>query len=901
MNTAAAPVIHRADYRPLAWTVEYVDLYINLDAKATRVTCTLQCVRNPAADEGPLVLFGEELVLETLHINGAAAKTGQVSKYDDRLEVELGGNEAEILVVTRISPEDNRTLSGLYLSQGGYFTQCEAEGFRRITYFPDRPDVMARYSVMLEAPREQCPVLLSNGNLIEAEELPGGRHLVRWEDPFRKPSYLFALVAARLVALERRVHTASGREVLLQVWVEPHDLDRAEHAMESLIHSMRWDERTFGLELDLDRFMIVAVSDFNMGAMENKGLNIFNAKYVLARPDTATDTDYENIESVVAHEYFHNWTGNRVTCRDWFQLTLKEGLTVFRDQQFSADMLAAAAGDAGAGSARAVKRINDVRLLRSAQFTEDRGPMAHPIRPDSYSEINNFYTATVYEKGAEVIRMQHTLIGEENFRRAMDLYFARYDGQAVTCDDFVTCMAEASGRDMTQFMRWYSQAGTPHLKVDSDYDAEHGIYTLTFRQHTPPTPGEPEKLPLVIPVKVGLMGRDGRDLPLRLSDDPAEQPAADSRILEVTEAEQHFRFVDVTEEPVPSLLRGFSAPVILDLDESDERLAFRMVHDSDAFNRWDAAQRYAERIILSLVDDIRKGWQPVVPQPFITALSRVAGNEALDPAFRAQVLMLPNETYLLERMASAEPGALRQALMTVTAQIGEALGKLWLGLYQAMEVSGPYRYHPADAGKRALRNLALRYLTAAGDENGLALARQQYRQASNMTERIGALTALLNGQGGNDAATEGLVDFYRRYCDDAVVMDKWFALQATAWQWPGQPEQPSVLGRVLELMNDPAFSLSNPNKVYALLGGFFRANPAAFHRSDGGGYAFWADQILALDRFNPQVAARMARSLENWRHYPAMLQALIEPQWRRIQQSAGLSADVAEIADKALK
>ena len=489
MKTEHAPTIHRADYRPLPWTVERIDLHFNLDPTATVVTSRLNCVRNPEVEAGPLRLWGDTLECLLLTVDGAEPAAAALRELEDGLEVDLAGERAVVEIHTRIDPQANTTLSGLYLSNGGFFTQCEAEGFRRITYFPDRPDVMARYTVTLEADRERCPVLLSNGNLLEQGELPGGRHYARWEDPFPKPSYLFALVAARLVVLERKAQTASGREVLLQVWVEEGNLDRAGHAMDSLIHSMRWDERTFGLELDLDRFMIVAVADFNMGAMESKGLNIFNTKYVLAKPDTATDVDYEHIESVVAHEYFHNWTGNRVTCRDWFQLTLKEGLTVFRDQQFSADMLAEAAGEEGAASARAVKRIDDVRVLRAAQFPEDAGPMAHPIRPDSYQEINNFYTATVYEKGAEVIRMLHTLLGTEGFCNGMDLYFSYHDGKAVTCDDFVDAMAEANGRDLDQFMRWYAQAGTPRLGARGEWNAADGSYTLRLTQHTPPTPG----------------------------------------------------------------------------------------------------------------------------------------------------------------------------------------------------------------------------------------------------------------------------------------------------------------------------------------------------------------------------------------------------------------------------
>ncbi|ATE59204.1 aminopeptidase N [Thauera sinica] len=890
MKTEHAPTIRRADYQPLAWTVERIDLHFSLDPDATLVKSRMVCVRNPAAEEGPIRLWGEALERLSLLVEGAGPAAGTVREADGVLEIDAGGERAVVEVTTRIDPRANTTLSGLYLSNGGFFTQCEAEGFRRITYFPDRPDVMARYTVTLEADRAACPVLLSNGNLLEEGDLPGGRHYARWEDPFPKPSYLFALVAAKLVALERTVATASGREVLLQVWVEEGNLDRSEHAMESLIHSMRWDEETFGLELDLDRFMIVAVGDFNMGAMENKGLNIFNTKFVLAKPDTATDVDYENIESVVAHEYFHNWTGNRVTCRDWFQLTLKEGLTVFRDQQFSADMLARAAGPEGAVSARAVKRIDDVRVLRAAQFAEDAGPMAHPIRPDSYREINNFYTATVYEKGAEVIRMLHTLLGTEGFRNGMDLYFSYHDGQAVTCDDFVEAMAEANGVDLDQFMRWYEQAGTPRVKASGAWDAASGTYALTLAQHTPPTPGQPEKQPLVIPVAVGLIGPDGRDRPLRLEGE--SQPGATTRVLALTAAGQTFRFVGLDAEPVPSLLRGFSAPVVLELDETDERLAFRMAHDADPFNRWDAAQRYAERVILALAG----GQASAVPQAFVAAFRALLNDAALDPAFRAQAAALPAEAYLLERMSPADPAALRAALIATMRTLGGALADDWLALIDAMRVDGAYRYHPGDAGRRALGNLALRYLAAAGDARGLAAASTRFESATDMTERFGALAALV--QSTSPAREAALAAFHERYRDDALVLDKWFALQAGAWRWDDAVAP--TLERVRALMADAAFSLSNPNKVYALLGTFFRANAAEFHAADGSGHAFWAEQVVALDAKNPQVAARMARALENWCRYAPALQSSIRPQLERVLAAPGLSSDVQEIVGKAL-
>ena len=887
-NTLQTPTILRSEYRPLAWRVDTVELDFRLDVADTLVTSRLACVRKPGV-EGPLVLDGEDLELVSLRIDGSDAGD-RMRRTATGIELTPAADATTIEIVTRVDPTANTTLSGLYASKGGLFTQCEAEGFRRITYFPDRPDVMARYTVRLEAERQTFPVLLSNGNLVDSGELPGDRHYAVWEDPFPKPSYLFALVAGELEAMERTVETLSGREVLLQVWVEPGNLDRAGHAMESLVNALRWDEETFGLELDLDRFMIVVVADFNMGAMENKGLNIFNARFVLARPDTATDADFEGIESVVAHEYFHNWTGNRVTCRDWFQLTLKEGLTVFRDQQFSADMLARAAGPESEASARAVKRIDDVRALRAAQFTEDSGPMSHPIRPDSYQEINNFYTATVYEKGAAVIRMQHTLLGAEGFRRGMDLYFERHDGQAVTCDDFVAAMADANGRDMTQFMRWYSQAGTPVVRASGQWDADTRRYTLTLAQHTPPTPGQPEKLPLVIPVAVGLIGPDGNDLPLRLEGEPV---AGDTtRVLELTEAEQRFVFEDVAAEPVPSVLRDFSAPVLLEVDEDDARLAFRMAHDADPCNRWDAAQRYAERVVLTLAAEP----STEIPDAFLDAWGRLLMDETLDPAFVAMAAMLPGEGWLLERMRPADPVPLRAALMRTMRAIGDRFGDEWLALYKRLEVNGPYRYHPADAGCRALRNLALRYLAAAGNEDGLNRAETQFEYAENMTEQFGALAALVHSP--SPLAADALDTFHTRFSGDALVLDKWFALQAGAWRW--DEAAPPVLERVKALMDDPAFKLTNPNKVYSLLGAFFRGNPAEFHAADGSGHAFWAEQIIALDAMNPQVASRMARSLENWRRYTPALQTSIRTQLERVRDADGLSPDVAEVVGKAL-
>ncbi|MDR2015438.1 MAG: aminopeptidase N [Azoarcus sp.] len=900
MKTKNPLTIHRAGYRPLAWMVERVELHFRLDAEATVVTNRMVCVRNPGAEDGPLRLWGEELERLSMQVDGQPA-TPREADSGGALELDLNpapdNAKVTVEVVTRIKPGANTALSGLYLSNDGFFTQCESEGFRRITFFPDRPDVMARYTVTIEAERERCPVLLSNGNLVGAGELPDGWHFARWEDPFPKPSYLFALVAAKLSALECVEKTASGRQVQLQVWVEENDLDRARHAMDSLINAMRWDEKRFGLELDLDRFMIVAVSDFNMGAMENKGLNIFNAKYVLAKPETASDADYAGVESVVAHEYFHNWTGNRVTCRDWFQLTLKEGLTVFRDQEFSADMLARAAGKRGAASARAVKRIDDVKKLRAAQFPEDNGPMAHPIRPDSYREIDNFYTATVYEKGAEVVRMINTLLGAEGFRAGMNLYFRRHDGQAVTCDDFVAAMGDANETDLTAFMRWYAQAGTPRLNVKGQWDCDNACYALTLSQHLPSPAGSTAKpLPLVIPVAVGLIAPDGRDLPLRLVEEGQGENAdnaVSTKVLVLDEAEKTFRFAGIEVDPVPSILRGFSAPVTLEMEEDEARLAFLMANESDPFNRWDAAQRYSERVILARAADLHQK----TPTAWINALRELLIDERLDPAFRAEALVLPSEGYLLERMSPSDPIALRTALIRLTHELGSALAETCHGLTHTLWVTGPYRYRPLDAGRRALANMTLRYLVAGEDARGVSLALARFAAANNMTEYMGALGALMSSTD-EAARNAALATFRNRFDGQTLALDKWFALQAGAWRWSKRTRP--TLDRVRELMQDSAFSLSNPNKIYALLGTFFRGNPGEFHAGDGSGHVFWADQVCALDARNPQIAARVARSLENWRRYTPDLQASIHAQLERVRAQPGLSNGVAEVIDRAL-
>jgi aminopeptidase N len=894
-DIAATPnVIRRADYAPPAFLIDTVDLEFDLVPERTLVKNTMRVRRNPAAAHTrDLELMGEQLEFVSAAIDGKPYASVRVHEHG--ITVEDVPDSFELTLTGACDPAANTTLSGLYVSGGNFFTQCEAEGFRRITWFLDRPDVMATYKVTLRADKAAYPVLLSNGNLVAVGDLPDGRHFAAWEDPFRKPSYLFALVAGKLVALEERIKSGSGKEKLLQVWVEPHDLDKTRHAMDSLIHSIRWDEARFGLELDLDRFMIVAVSDFNMGAMENKGLNIFNTKYVLANPETATDTDFANIEAVVGHEYFHNWTGNRVTCRDWFQLSLKEGLTVFRDQEFSAAMSGGDENDA----ARATKRIEDVRVLRQMQFAEDAGPMAHPVRPESYVEINNFYTMTVYEKGAEVVRMYQTLFGRDGFRKGMDLYFQRHDGQAVTCDDFRAAMADANGRDLAQYERWYSQAGTPRVSVTTRYDEAQNRYSVTLAQdygNASPAARETQKGPLLIPFAIGLIGPDGADLPLRLEGESAANGT--TRVLEFTEAQQTFTFVDVNAKPLPSLLRNFSAPVIVEYDYSNDELAFLLAHDSDPFNRWEAGQRLATRELLVLAARAAAGEPLEVDDALVDAFRRVLNDETLSPSFRELALMLPSETYLAEQMAVSDPAAVHAARQFVRKRLGTALKADWLAAFDRHLTPGAYEPTPEAAGHRGLKNLALSYLSELDDPaDAVRLATAQYDAANNMTDRAAALSALLNASSGTggDFASRALADFYTRFEREPLVIDKWFALQATQ---RGSAQRP-VIETVRALMQHPAFNLKNPNRARSLIFSFCAANPAQFHAADGSGYAFWAEQVLALDAINPQVAARLARNLELWRRFTP---ALREPMRAALEKVAAgaKSRDVREIVEKAL-
>lgn len=895
MRTDMPQMIYRKDYAIPAYAIETVDMGFDLDPAQTRVATRLVMQHNPDAGSHDIVLYGEELVLEQLRMNGALLGKDDFHLDAQGLRIPAAPEHVVLDIVTTLSPEKNTSLMGLYVSNGNFFTQCEAEGFRKITYFPDRPDVMAKYTVMLRADKKAYPVLLSNGNLVEQGDLDDGRHYAKWEDPFRKPSYLFALVAGQLVCQEEHFTLKSGRDVLLQVWVEEGNLDKTQHAMDSLKNSIRWDEERFGLELDLDRFMIVAVGDFNMGAMENKGLNIFNTKYVLANPRIATDVDYANIESVVGHEYFHNWTGNRVTCRDWFQLSLKEGLTVFRDQEFSADMN-------GTDSGRAVKRIDDVRVLRLAQFPEDAGPMAHPVRPDAYAEINNFYTVTIYEKGAEVVRMYQTLLGREGFGKGMDLYFQRHDGHAVTCDDFRLAMADANGRDLTQFERWYSQAGTPVVKASFDWDAQKKTATLVLSQSCPATAGQEEKLPFHIPVAVGLLDEQGKDIPLQLAGETSA--AGTSRVLELTETQQTFTFVNVVQQPIPSLLRNFSAPVILDYDYTDQELAFLIAHDSDAFNRWEAAQRLAMRCLLNLVatvQEVRGGAylasidnvlaEKKYDTALVDALRTVLVDASLDPAFREVVMRLPSEGMIAEKMQVVDPKAIHIARQFLMRRLAAALKQELLSVYHACAVTGAYSPDPVSAGKRGLRNLALAYLIELDTAEVHALAKDLYDNANNMTDRLAGLSALNNSHAAVKA--EVLQQFYTEFRDEPLVIDKWFALQATA--------DTTDVNTVRTLMTHPAFTLRNPNRARSLIFSFCNGNPAAFHAQDGSGYVFWAEQVIALNAINPQVAARLARTLDRWTKFVPLLQEKMHHALQAVAKRPDLSRDVNEIISKTLQ
>ena len=901
-----ATVIHRADYTAPAYWIDTVDLSFDLDPAKTRVLNKMRLRRNADVPAQPLRLDGEELNLARVLVNGQGTSF-KIEGNQLVLENLPEGTDAfELEIFTTCAPIKNTSLSGLYVSNDSFFTQCEAEGFRRITYFLDRPDVMASYTVTLRADKAKYPVLLSNGNLVDEGKLEGagneGRHFAKWVDPHKKPCYLFALVAGTLVAREQRITSRSGQEHLLQVYVRPVDLDKTEHAMNSLMASVAWDEARFGLGLDLERFMIVATSDFNMGAMENKGLNIFNTKYVLASQATATDADFDGIESVVGHEYFHNWTGNRITCRDWFQLSLKEGLTVFRDQEFSQDMCSSA-------SARAVKRIEDVRVLRTAQFPEDAGPMAHPVRPDSYIEINNFYTVTIYEKGSEVVRMMQTLASEGaddasgrlGFAKGMKLYFERFDGQAVTCDDFAQSIADANpksalARLLPQFKRWYSQAGTPRLGGQGEYNAAAQTYTLTFTQSCAPTTGQSTKEPFVIPVRLGLVGSSGAALPLQVQGGLAG--STDSHVLVVTNPTQSITFIGVMEEPVPSILRGFSAPVVLDFDYTDAQLLTLLAFDNDPFNRWEAGQRLALRLAMNRIaaPAVSTG-SGVLNDAYIEAMRNVLRHPTLDAAFKELVLTLPSETYIAEQMPVVDPQRIHAVREAMRLQLATALHADWQWAFDAHQTPGAYTPDSGSSGRRALVGMALFNLCLAATQSGDSVwpgkTLQRFKVASNMTDRFNALQALVGS--GHALATQALAAFHALFKGEALVIDKWFSLQAATSDRLGQ-----VLPAVRQLLKHPDFNLRNPNRARSLIFSYCNNNPGGFHRQDAAGYVFWAERVIELDGTNPQVAARLARALDRWKKLTEPYRSAAREALSRVAAKPDLSTDTREVIDRAL-
>ncbi|WP_336272959.1 aminopeptidase N [Vreelandella indica] len=869
--------VYLSDYQPPAYRVTHTELTFDLDPAATRVKARLLIERHAKADaNAPLVLNGEHLKLISLSIDATPLNE---SAYQVDAETLSIANVPERFVLeseVEIAPQENTALEGLYQSNGMYCTQCEAEGFRRITFYPDRPDVMATFKVTVIGDQQREPVLLANGNPLERGELEGGRHFVTWEDPHPKPCYLFALVAGNLHRVEDHFTTMSGREVTLQIWVEQENLDKTEHAMASLKRAMVWDEQAYGREYDLDLFMIVAVNDFNMGAMENKGLNIFNSAAVLTHPHTATDAAFQNVEGIVAHEYFHNWSGNRVTCRDWFQLSLKEGFTVFRDQCFSADTNSAP-----------VKRIQDVSFFRTAQFAEDAGPTAHPIRPDHFIEITNFYTLTIYEKGAEVVRMLRNLVGEENFRRGSDLYFERFDGQAVTIEDFVGCMAETSGEDLSQFMRWYSQAGTPDIDAHGEYDYVHGEYHLTLRQRTPATPGQPDKLPLHIPVRMGLVGtKSGQDLTLTLNGEKIGKDA----VIHLRDDEQTFVFTDVAEAPVPSLLREFSAPVKLHFPYSREDLAFLLTHDSDGFNRWDAGQRLALLALDDLIAAHRNSVEKVMDSRVVDAFKTLLNGPMSDKAVLAEMLTLPSEAYIAEQQPIVDVDAIHAAREFVRQSLAVALRDEFIAIYEANVTEETYAPTPEQIAQRSLKNVALSYLMSIEDEQGLALCEKQFAADHNMTDVRQALTLLVHSDR-DDLASPALKSFGEKWAHDPLVMDQWFTIQVSR-------PQGDVLERVKYLMQHPAFSLKNPNKVRALIGAFAQ-NRVNFHRLDGQGYQLLADVVIELNQLNPEIAARLITPLTRWQRFDETRQVLMRSQLERIRQQP-LSSNVYEVVEKAL-
>ncbi|GAB3344056.1 MULTISPECIES: aminopeptidase N [Chromohalobacter] len=869
---------HLKDYLPPAYRVTHTELKFDLAPSATTVTARLHVERHPEREAGlPLRFAGDKLSLVRIAVDGQELEADEYEVDDEGLTIASVPERFLLDTEVSIDPAANTALEGLYVSSGMFCTQCEPQGFRRITFYPDRPDVMATFSTTVVGDKTEAPVLLSNGNPVESGELPGGRHFVTWEDPHPKPSYLFALVAGKLEKVEDRFTTMSGRDVTLQIWVEPENLDKTDHAMASLKRAMRWDEETYGREYDLDRFMIVAVNDFNMGAMENKGLNIFNSAAVLTHPQTATDAAFQSVEGIVAHEYFHNWSGNRVTCRDWFQLSLKEGFTVFRDQSFSADVNSAP-----------VKRIEDVSFFRTAQFAEDAGPTAHPVRPDHYIEISNFYTLTIYEKGAEIVRMLRHLLGWETFRQGSDLYFARFDGQAVTIEDFVDCMAEVSGLDLSQFMRWYSQAGTPEIDAHGEYDYAKCEYHLRLSQRTPPTPGQAEKQPLHIPVRMGLVGtKSGNDIALTLDG----EPLGHETVLHLRDTEQTYVFTGIDEAPTPSLLRGFSAPVYLRYPYSREELSFLLTHDADDFNRWDAGQRLTMLALDDLIAAHRNGVEKVMDSRVIDAYRRLLTTETDDKAVLAEMLTLPSEAYIAEQQPMVDVDAIHAARVFVKQSLATALRDEFLAIHEAHRSDEPYAPEPDQIARRRVKNVALEYLMSIEDEEGVALAEAQVDAEHNMTDVRAALTMLVHSSR-SDIAEPALKAFGEKWAHDPLVMNQWFTIQVT------RPQE-DVLERVKYLMAHPLFSLKNPNKVRALIGAFAAQNRVNFHRLDGEGYRLLTDVVIELNSLNPEIAARIITPLTRWQRFDEQRQALMKAELERIR-AEDLSPNVYEMVERAL-
>ena len=877
MSSSARTITRLEDYTPPPYLIPEVTLEFDLYESHCDVTATLCVRRNPTVGHASpnLELDGRGLPLLSAELDGKLLGTERIDLTEDKLIIGDVPDAFQLRLRTRIKPQENTALEGLYKSSGNFCTQCEAQGFRRIVWFADRPDVMSVFTTTIVADQVRYPVLLSNGNKVAAGERDGGRHFATWHDPFPKPTYLFALVAGHLARVEDHYVTASARKVALHIYVEPHNIDRCDHAMASLKKAMHWDEQTYGLEYDLDTFMVVAVDDFNMGAMENKGLNIFNSKYVLARPDTATDTDFQNIEGIIAHEYFHNWTGNRVTCRDWFQLSLKEGLTVYRDQEFSADM----------GSS-AVKRIQDVRILRTHQFSEDAGPMAHPVRPQSYLEISNFYTVTVYNKGAELIRMMHTILGDDAFKRGIALYFERHDGQAVTTDDFVLAMENASGADLTQFRHWYSQAGTPQVTVHTNYDAQTQCFSVNFEQSTPPTPGQSEKQALHIPLRIALLGAHGERLPLS-----GEHPGLVDDVFHLTEERAHIVFNHIAQVPTLSIARGFSAPIKLDLQRSDEELSRLMALDDDEFNRWDAAQTLALSVILRRVASTSNRTDRSLPSNFVHAFERVLDDRQADKALLAEALMLPSESYIADQMTIIDIEGIHEARRELKRELANRLRDSLVKTMNENQSNQAYRFRPDALGRRALKNLCLSYLMELAEADIVRACLTQLETADNMTDQLAALSMLANYEG--EERERALTFFEHRWQDDPLVMDKWLSVRATS-------HRAQTLADVEALLRHRAFDIRNPNRVRALIGAFCHNNPIRFHAVDGSGYRFLADQVLSLDAANPQLAARLISAFGRWRRFDDKRQSLMHAQLERILTAANLSRDSYEIASKSL-